>query len=330
MEEGVNKEEEGPAARPKLAPKASVAWVRPYAAVGGVCLVLFLMVLVAAPAYLQILSQLLMIVWLPWTFGSLRQLEARIPSSRWYRYVAIPVLGTLAMAWLMMLTLAAVRDVPFPLVVREFRTGELLRILPSLIDASHSRSYDFGAGDVLLYLLNSATIAMAFPMHSRLPQMRKFFIELNAAALIVSIASIMLSVSCSRLIGLSPTISASMSLRSVTAPIAIASSRYLGGANESLVGGICVMTGTTGVLLYDKILGLLRRWTATMKKDTLDVMQGVAVGVSCHGQGTSMLLLTHPGAAPFSAIAFALLGIYSAVLMAIPAVPAAVAAIAKL
>mmetsp|Transcript_69755 Transcript_69755/g.220870 ORF Transcript_69755/g.220870 Transcript_69755/m.220870 type:complete len:102 (+) Transcript_69755:89-394(+) len=89
--------------------------------------------------------------------------------------------------------------------------------------------------------------------------------------------------------------------------------------NTSITAAAVVLTGLLGANFAQTLLNKLGY------KDP--ITRGLATAGSAHGLGTAALAATEPEALPFCALAYALIGIISSVLVAIPPVRLALLAI---
>jgi predicted murein hydrolase (TIGR00659 family) len=134
------------------------------------------------------------------------------------------------------------------------------------------------AKDVMTYFLGPATVAIAIPIYKNRKLIGKY---LNAAifGLIAgSFTTIISAVLFAIWLHLSPDILLSLTVKSVTTPIAIEVGRIING-NLSLIAGFVMVTGMLGAMFGPKLLNLV--------KVDHPFARGLSVGTIGHGIGTA-------------------------------------------
>ncbi|GBG76941.1 hypothetical protein CBR_g23155 [Chara braunii] len=123
-----------------------------------------------------------------------------------------------------------------------------------------------------------------------------------------------------RLLALNPSLTRAIIPRCVTVALALPIANLLEGSNASLTAAAVVLTGLIG---------------ANFTQTCMDrfgfrdpISRGMATACSAHGLGTAALSGKEPEALPFCAIAYALTGICSSVLCAVPVVRESLIALA--
>lgn len=176
-----------------------------------------------------------------------------------------------------------------------------------------------GGGDVLFGLLGPAVVSFALQMDARRGRIADRAVEVfgtTAGASAVALFGTALAV---RLAGLSTVARVAALPRVVTAPLAVSIAAILGG-NVGMTAGIVAVTG---------LLGAAAGRAALTAAGVVDpVVRGLATGCSAHGLGTAALVGDEPEAFAFSAIAMACVGVFSTGLVCVPAVRAALLALA--
>lgn len=164
----------------------------------------------------------------------------------------------------------------------------------------------FQGAQFVHFLLGTATVALAVPIHRGLDAMKGRVVPLLAALLSGGAVSIASAVGLARLLGADPAIVGGLYAKSVTAPIAMGVAERI-GASPTLTAVFAVTTGVLGAVLARFVLDAVgsRAWW----------QRGFALGVASHGIGTSRAFSVHPEAGAYSSLAMGLHGIAGAVLI---------------
>jgi predicted murein hydrolase (TIGR00659 family) len=180
-------------------------------------------------------------------------------------------------------------------------------VLAALLKASGTdyNSYFTGAR-FIHFLLGPATVALAIPLYREIGRIRSAFVPILVALAAGSLAAIASAVGIARLFGGERIILLSLAPKSVTTPIAMGISEQIGGL-PSLTAVSVVLTGIGGAVFGGWVLDLLR------VRD--DASRGMALGVASHGIGTARALQMNRSAGAFAALAMALNGLFTAVLL---------------
>jgi len=176
-----------------------------------------------------------------------------------------------------------------------------------------------GGGDALFGLLGPAVVSFALQMDARRSRIADRAVEVfgtTAGASAIALFGTALAV---RVAGLSAVARVAALPRVVTAPLAVSIAGVLGG-NVGMTAGIVAVTGLLGASVG--------RAALTAAGITDPVVRGLATGASAHGLGTAALVGEEPEAFAFSAIAMACVGVFSTALVCVPAVRAALLALA--
>ena len=209
-----------------------------------------------------------------------------------------PLVTCTGLTWLAAKALASLTGSTFLNILQSYKRGTL-----SLLSA--------GAGDVLLFLLGPAVVALACQMYGRKKLMRENIPEVGISTLVSSFGGLYGTAAAVRLLGIvSPTIRLSLLSRNITSPLAMAIATIL-GADVSLAVTIVVLTGLFGANFGAAILD------AAGIKDA--VARGLGIGAAAHGLGTAAFA-NEKDAFPFAAIAMALTASACTVLVSLPLV----------
>ena len=194
--------------------------------------------------------------------------------------------------------LSLVQKVPFLDALKTYKVGSMCPV-------------HLGAGDVLLYMLGPAVIALACQMYNKKQLMKENIKEVGAGITVSSVGGLLGTSYLVRLLNLSnPTLRLSCLSRNITSPLAMAISTILGG-DISLAVSMVVVTGLIGANFGAKILD-----SANIKDP---VARGLSIGSAAHGLGTAAFK-DEKDAFPFAAIGMALTASFCTVLVSIPVV----------
>lgn len=169
-----------------------------------------------------------------------------------------------------------------------------------------------GGGNVLAALLGPAVVSFALQMDARRRLLRERLPEVVGTAFIGSAFGLFGTAALARLAGVSHAMRLMLIPRQVTVALAIPIAELL-GAHVGMAATIVAVTGLFGANVAAQIM------TSMGIKDP--VTRGLAAGVSAHGLGTAAMA-EETEAFPFAALAMALVGIFSTVLVAAPPVRA--------
>lgn len=158
----------------------------------------------------------------------------------------------------------------------------------------------------LTFLLGTATVALAVPLHAQLAQLRASALRLSLAMLAGSVLALISAVLIADWLGASTDTLRSLAPKSATTPVAMAIVERSGGL-PSLAAVIVVVTGIFGAVLGP---GLLRRAGVTEPAAV-----GLALGVAAHGIGTARAFQAHPTAGSYAGLAMGINALLTTVLV---------------
>lgn len=164
----------------------------------------------------------------------------------------------------------------------------------------------FKGVEIIHFFLGPATVALALPLFNNLKYIKSLFLPIMITLVVAGVFSIVIAVVL--LWGLDaklPTI-LSMTTKSITAPIAIITSKQI-GAIPSLAVGFVIITGIIGALFGSFVFKFMKIEHNTSK--------GFALGLVSHGIGTARAVEINEKAAAFAALAMGLSGILTAVFL---------------
>ncbi len=176
-----------------------------------------------------------------------------------------------------------------------------------------------GAGDLLLYMLGPAVIALACQMYDKKKLMKENIKEVGVGITVSSVSGLFGTSFLVRWLKLSnPILRLSCLSRNITSPLAMAICSILGG-DVSLAVSMVVVTGLIGANFGANIL-------SSMNIND-PVARGLSIGSAAHGLGTAAFK-DERDAFPFAAIGMALTASFCTVLVSIPVVKKLVTKIA--
>ena len=170
-----------------------------------------------------------------------------------------------------------------------------------------------GAGDLLMTFLGSVILSFAFKVFEARRIIARHAVEIFGCLISTSVFAMFTTAFAGKLLGLSAALSAALVPRSVTVALAIPVTTLLGHPE---------MVSVTGLIGSSLCVSILNKVGA---KDP--ITRGLATAASAHGLGTAALVGGEPNALPYCALAYALSGIISSVLVAIPVVQVALMSI---
>jgi putative effector of murein hydrolase len=164
----------------------------------------------------------------------------------------------------------------------------------------------FEGAQFVHFLLGTATVALAVPIHRGMQGLKGRVIPLLAALLAGGATSIASAVGIAKLLGADAAIVGGLYAKSVTAPIAMGVAERM-QVSPTLTAVFAVTTGILGAVLARFVLDAVgsRAWW----------QRGFAIGVAAHGIGTSRAFSVNQEAGSYSSLAMGLHGILGAVLI---------------
>ncbi|WEG14757.1 CidB/LrgB family autolysis modulator [Pullulanibacillus sp. KACC 23026] len=176
-------------------------------------------------------------------------------------------------------------------------------ILIALILFTHLPFQEYNAGGKwLTYLLQPATIAFAVPLYKNFDILKKHIIEILIGVAFGSGVAMVSSLMFSKWLHLSSAVSDSVIPRSVTTPIAMNISEYIGGV-PTITAVVVIMTGILGSIIGPYII----RW---LRIDN-EIARGVLFGTAAHGAGTSKAFELSPVTGTISSISMILAALFT-------------------
>jgi putative effector of murein hydrolase len=164
----------------------------------------------------------------------------------------------------------------------------------------------FEGAQFVHFLLGTATVALAVPIHRGLKELRGRIVPLFAALLAGGATSIASAVGIARLLHADESIVGGFYAKSVTAPIAMGIAERI-HASPTLTAVFAITTGILGAVLGRYVLNAVgsKAWW----------QRGFALGIAAHGIGTARAFSVNAEAGRFAGLAMGLHGILGAVLI---------------
>lgn len=174
------------------------------------------------------------------------------------------------------LSLALAKKYPSPLTNPVFLSSVVIIFILSATKISYEK-YTL-AKDIMSYFLGPATVALAVPIYKNRTLIVKYFRASMLGLLSGSFITITSAILLAMFFHLPKDISLSLSVKSVTTPIAIEVGRMIGG-NLPLIVGFVMITGMFGAMFGGKLLNLVM----------VDhpFARGLSIGTIAHGIGTA-------------------------------------------
>jgi predicted murein hydrolase (TIGR00659 family) len=164
----------------------------------------------------------------------------------------------------------------------------------------------FDGAQFVHFLIGPSTVALAIPLYAQLERLKAMFVPVMIATLVGSVTAIVSAVGIGWVLGASTETLLSLAPKSATLPIAMGVAEKIGGL-PSLTAVTVAFTGISGAIMVRALLNLIR------VKDY--AVRGFAVGITAHGIGTARALQVSETAGAFSALAMALNGIATTLLL---------------
>ena len=213
-------------------------------------------------------------------------------------FLGSPLLGvamTLVVYWLAQILYGRLKHVLFNPVALSIATIILLLGWLEIPFESYRKG-----GDLILFLLGPAVVALAVPLYERREEIFRYRLPIAAGICCGSVASILSATLLAWACGGNRELVLSMAPKSVTAPIAIGIVESIGGI-APLAAAVVVLTGCLGAVIgpeFCRLVGI---------KDPLPM--GIAMGTAAHGIGTARMMEEDSFAGALSGLAIGLNGL---------------------
>jgi putative effector of murein hydrolase len=174
----------------------------------------------------------------------------------------------------------------------------------TLLDMPYARYFE--GAQFVHFLLGTATVSLAIPIHTGWASLRGRTRALLLALVAGGVTSVLSAMAVARLLGVDAPLAQGLWAKSVTAPIAMGIAERIGAA-PTLTAVYAVTTGILGAMLGRFVLdrlGIQAWW-----------QRGFALGVAAHGIGTSRAFSVHPQAGAYASLGMGLHGVMGALLL---------------
>ena len=164
----------------------------------------------------------------------------------------------------------------------------------------------FDGAKFVHFLIGPATVALAVPLYTQFERLKQMWLPIGVALLVGSATAIASAIALGRLLGASTQSLLSLAPKSSTLPIAMAVAERIGGL-PPLTAMAVAATGIGGAIIATPFLNLLGFRDAAVR--------GFAVGITAHAIGTARALQVGTVNGAFAALALALNGVATALLV---------------
>lgn len=195
------------------------------------------------------------------------------------------------------------RRYPSPLTSPVFFSTALIILV---LATSGVRATDYEpAKQIMVFLLGPATVSLAVPLYKNRQTLLRHMLPVVFALAVGSLATLGSAVALATVLGLPDVIRASISIKSVTAPIAIELAPIIHGS-APLTAAFVIVTGMIGAMLGPRLMD------ATGIHDPLS--RGLALGTISHGQGTAQAVMEGELQGAAAGIAMGLAAVFTALI----------------
>jgi len=188
--------------------------------------------------------------------------------------LALSGIGVTALAYALSRVLG--KRYPSPLTSPVFFSTPLV-IAVLLLSGLHLGDYR-PAKDIIVSLLGPATVALAVPLYKNRQTLLGNLLPTSIGLALGSLSTLIIAVVVARLFDLPQIICASVSIKSVTAPVAIELAPMVNG-DSTLAAAFVIATGIIGAMLGP--------WLMDKAGIHAPLARGLALGTISHGQGTA-------------------------------------------
>ena len=158
------------------------------------------------------------------------------------------------------------------------------------------------AKEILTFLLGPATVALALPLYRNRRLLVANLVPAIAGLLAGSLATMLSAVAVAKALGFSRTLVRSISIKSVTAPIAVELAVLI-QADPALTVAFVIVTGMIGVMLGP--------WLLDRAGIRSPLARGLALGTISHGQGTAQAALESELSGAIASIALGVAAVFT-------------------
>jgi len=184
----------------------------------------------------------------------------------------------------------------------------LLIIIPTLLYFNIPLTTYKKGGDIIVFLLAPATVALAVPLYTKIDLLKEHYIPILGGIIAGVITSVISCVAIGEVLGLDIAIVKSALAKSVTIPIAMGLSKQFGGIVPITIVMV-IITGLIGAVLAPnicKIFGIKN-----------EIAKGIAIGTASHAMGTSRAMEIGKVEGAMSGLAIGVAGILTVFILPI-------------
>jgi predicted murein hydrolase (TIGR00659 family) len=164
----------------------------------------------------------------------------------------------------------------------------------------------FANVQLIHFLLGPATVALAVPLFRHHQKVRQAALPIVTGVICGSAAGVLTALAICFAAGVDLALTASLSTKSITAPVAMSVAEQIGGT-PSLAAVFAVLTGMTGAAFGP--------WLLSKFKILTPMERGLSMGTTSHGQGTARILQESEEAGAFAGLAMGLTALGMAILL---------------
>lgn len=164
----------------------------------------------------------------------------------------------------------------------------------------------FNGSQALHFLLGTATVALAIPLHQQLQHLRRTALPLILSVGAGSLTATLSTLFCISWLGGSELTMRSLAAKSTTTPVAMAIAEQLEGL-PALAAVTVIITGILGAIFG---LGILRLTGIVDPR-----AQGIAIGIAAHGIGTARALQVSHALGAYAGLGMGLSALFTAILV---------------
>jgi predicted murein hydrolase (TIGR00659 family) len=164
----------------------------------------------------------------------------------------------------------------------------------------------FDGAKFVHFLIGPATVALAIPLYAQLERLKRMWLPIGVALVVGSSVAIVSALAIARVLGASHASLMSLAPKSATLPIAMSVAERIGGV-PALAAMAVAVTGISGAMMARPLLNWLRIEDPAVR--------GFAVGIAAHAAGTARALQVGTVNGAFAALALALNGVATALLI---------------
>jgi putative effector of murein hydrolase len=161
------------------------------------------------------------------------------------------------------------------------------------------------AQKILTFLLGPATVALALPLYRNRRLLIVNLVPALAGLTAGAVGTTVTVVTLAKALGFSQTIVRSISIKSVTAPVAVELARIIQG-DPALTTAFVIVTGMIGVMLGP--------WLLDRVGIRSPLARGLALGTISHGQGTAQAALESELSGAIASIALGVAAVFGSLL----------------